>query len=217
MKLLSIPLTALMLAMAASPQAAKPDAAPPVFLPDTETETAAQLQGSTWVGGREGIQFSLQLIDPAQRLAFINHLTGVTIDPFASPKNEDDRYLTFVFEIRNTGDLSLSFLPKGAWLVPDKVKETRSPTSFGELRFSYQTAGAEMPVAYERVAAAFYEPPVTVYPGDSVARLLVYKRLPHNVQSFSFDLSMTLSTGSRIKFTVPYAQPKKEKTKKKKS
>jgi hypothetical protein len=74
-----------------------------------------------------------------------------------------------------------------------------------------------MPVAYERVAAAFYEPPVTVYPGDSVARLLVYKRLPHRVQSFSFDLSMTLSTGSRIKFTVPYAQPKKEKTKKKKS
>jgi len=217
MKHVILVLLASLLVVTASPEAADRTTAPPVFLPDLEAETASELKGSTWVGGREEIQFSLQLIEPAQRLAFINHLTGVAIDPFASPQNEEERYMTFVLEIRNDneGQLGLSFLPKSAWLVPNKKKETRTPTGLGELRFSYQIAGQELPAAYERVAPALFETPVTVYPGDSVAGLLIYEMLPANVQSFVIDLSMTLSTGSRIKFTAPFVQPKKKRTQKK--
>jgi hypothetical protein len=217
MKHMILVILACLLVVTASSEAADRTTEPPVFLPDLEAETDSELKGSTWVGGREEIQFSLQLIEPAQRLAFITHLTGVAIDPFASPKDEEQRFMSFVLEIRNDneGQLGLSFLPKSAWLVPNKKKETRTPTGLGELRFSYQVAGKELPAAYERVDPAFFESPVTLYPGDSVAGLLIYKALPANIDSFVLDMSMTLSTGSRIKFTAPYVQPKKKQTKKK--
>jgi hypothetical protein len=81
------PLTVLLLCLAAVANALAGGGAKP-FLPDAEAGPPAVLHGSTWVQEGPAYVIRLQRIGEAQRLAYIEKVTGLRMDPFASPPDK---------------------------------------------------------------------------------------------------------------------------------
>lgn len=176
----------------------------PVFLPDTAAVSNAVLEGSTWTEVGPDFAIRLQQIDAAQRLAYIEHTTGVAIDPFASPPGKLAGFLTFVLEIENRGDGDISFNPQTCWMIPSRKKELQAPFGINDLSFAYSITGRDLPTAYRRTAPAVFDEARTVLPGQSISGLLIYKSLPTRTRSLRVDAVLSLPTGDIVRFSAPY-------------
>jgi hypothetical protein len=180
------------------------------LVPKPDEPGADTLVGSTWVSEDEGYALRLQRIDAAQRLAYIEHMTGLTTDPFASKPGQPPRYLSFVLEIQNRGDQPLQFDPRKCWLITGK-KEIQSPLEMTDLSFQYRTIGQELPPAYARAGSALFGHIVDLRAGESQAGLLVFRAVPAKTRRYSVDAQIVLANGSVAKITGFYAREKKDK------
>ena len=186
------------------------------LVPDPDAPGADRLVGSTWVAEGEGYALRLQRLNAAQRLAYIEHVTGVTTDPFASRPDQPQAFVSFVLEIENNGDQLLQFNPRKCWLITSK-KDIQSPLAMTDLAFQYRTIGKELPPVYELVGAALFEHTVELYPGKSRAGLLVFREVPSNTRRYSVDAQIVLGNGSVGKVSGFYDREKKQKKREKTS
>ncbi len=178
-----------------------------VFVPDPDREGAAMLQGSTWIGVGPGFTLRVQRIDERQRLAFIEKLTGVRTDPFATPAGATPRFLTFVMELENNGAGSLDFRAQQCWLVTNR-KEFSSPMGMDTLRGTYGLVGEEPGPAYERVGSAFLPATRTLEPGQSLAGLAVYNAFHPATRRYKVEIQITTSSGNAVTVSAPYKRVK---------
>lgn len=174
------------------------------FAPDTAKAGNATLHGKTWTEEGPGYALRLQAIDDAQRLAYIRHVTGHGIDPFASPPGRVSGFLSFVLEIENRGEGDISFNPQTCWMVTSRKRDLQSPFGLDRLSFEYSVSGRELPPAYRRVAPALLEQARTVSPGQSVSGLLIYKTVHPRTRWFHVDAVLSLPGGDIVRFSAPY-------------
>ena len=178
-----------------------------VFVDDPEADGAAMLSGSTWVGLGPGFTLRLQRVDETQRRAYIQKVTGVATDPFASPPDQEPRFLSFLMQLENNGAGSLVFRSAQCWLVTNKA-EHLNPIGMDMLRATYTVMEAEISPAYERVGSAFVPSNRTLDPGESMAGLLVYNMVKSGTRRYKVDIQITTPSGDVVPVTAPYRRVK---------
>jgi hypothetical protein len=180
----------------------------PGYEPDMESESAASLQGSTWVGGGEEWSFWFKELDDSERLNFIQRATGLAVDPFLGRPDQPPGYHTFLLVIENKSSGQLAFNPASCWLKTNREK-VLLPRGASDISFNYRITGQELPVAYGTVLESVFDRAMTINPGQRVSGLLVYDRVPENTKRWHVDLRLILSDGERGAFDVPYVRKKK--------
>lgn len=181
----------------------------PVFEPDVEAAEGLTLQGATWTREDELFAVYLREIDQQERLKYIEGATGLAIDPFAAPRGEDPRFLSFLLVIENRGDAAFGFNALDCWLKTNRQK-IATPLGLTDLSFDYHMAGMELPPAYERISPLLLEGARTVIPGDSLSGLLVYHVVESKTKRYHVDVDLIPPSGDIIRFRAPYRREKIE-------
>jgi hypothetical protein len=180
------------------------------FVPNPEADQAPVLQGSTWVAEGPTWKVWMQHLSEAERLAYFEKVTGLRIDPFASPPDEEVRFTSFLVQIENRGESALEMNPIHCWLKTNKG-DLETPLGLDDLGFLYRVAGADLPPAYLRVKPALLESTRTVYGGESIHGLLIYHEIGPNNKSFRVDVQLSLPDGETALVSAPYRRIKKKK------
>jgi len=183
-------------------------AAPPVLVPDWSMPGPLVLRGETWALESDEITIHLRQVNDEERRNFIGQVTGLGIDPFASPAGEPARFLTYLVRIVNDGDESLEFNPVHSWLTTNR-KEILYPIGLTDLQSIYHEGGLELPAAYERIAPAVLEYARTIERGTTIAGLLVYSMVNARTRSCQIDIELTRTNGKAVLFAAPYRRPPK--------
>lgn len=219
---ISAPLLALLLpialAVGAVPCMAGEPAPPARYRPapaDPEKPGKATLLGATWTQESEEYAIRVQQITDEQRVAFIEHVTGVAVDPFGGRPDAPQRFFTFVLEVENRGEAMLGFHPRNCWMQPNRSADLETPMSLSDLAFEYRVLDMELPPSYEKAAPALYQHSVVIEPGASRAGLLVYKALNPKNKHFNVDVQLAMPDGDIVKFSAHYVRIEEEKKKKK--
>lgn len=176
---------------------------PPLFEPDSAAAEQIVLAGQTWTLEAEEYTIHLRRVDGEERQNFIGGVTGLSVDPFASPEGRGERFLSFLLRIDNRTDGAVQFNPINSWLMTNR-KEVQYPIGLTDLSFSYHVAGREFPVSYERVGPALLEQSREILPGQTTSGLLVYHVLDPKTKRFHVDVEVTLANGDLVRFAAPY-------------
>lgn len=199
----------------------QPPAAMPEFIPElleTPHEGQPVLHDQTWVYEASFGVLRMQMLDAAQRLAFIRHVAGeFAPDPFAAPGNEPEHFIAFVVQLENTGDEQISFNPLSTYLISNREWDNQIPLGLTDLAFLYRAAGRELPPAYERVGEALLAHPATLDPGKSLAGLLVFRAVHPKTRTLHLQPVLVLSSGDILRPSASYRWVKPEKGKKMKN
>ena len=167
------------------------------------------LSSATWVATGSDFTLRLQRIDEAARQAYIDKVTGSKTDPFASPPGQPPGFVTFVMQIENNGGGTIVLRSQQCWLVTDK-NEILHPVGMEGLRARYGMANRELGPAYERSLEAVIPTTRTLYPGESVAGLLVYRAFKPKTKRYKLDIQITTPNGDVALITAPYRRIKKD-------
>jgi len=181
-----------------------------VYEPAPEKKGAPELHGETWVQEGELYAIRLQKLDDAERQAYIERVTGLATDPFATKPGHDPRFVSFLLEIENRSDGSINLNPFNCWLMPSNAK-VKNPIGITDLSFSYHVAGADLPPAYEKVGEVLIDHPRAIKAGWSFHGLLVYHVVEPNPRSYHVDVQLTLPDGKLARFSAPYRKVKIKK------
>jgi hypothetical protein len=203
-----LPLMALLAFSALS--AAADEARLPRFVPDVEKVEELVLQGSTWTYGGETFAINLRRVNDQERLNYIERMTGVAIDPFATRPGYDPRFMSFLLVIENNGEGSIGFNALDSWLKTNH-SQLETPLGVTDLSFAYHTSGRDFPAAYERVGRVMLDGSRTIQPGASLSGLLIYHVVEPTTRRFIVDVDLVLPTGDVEKFSAPYRREKKKK------
>jgi hypothetical protein len=194
----------------AGPFAAAGEKIPPPFEPNPEAEGAPELHGETWV--EEGAEHAIRLqqVNDEERQAYIQRVTGLPTDPFASRPGMPPQYLSFLLEVENRTDGSLDLNPLNFWLQSNK-KKIKTPIGLADLSFNYHVAGAELPQAYENVESALLSQPVVIGAGRARHGLLIYRAVDPKAKRFTVEVQLTMPDGDVVRFVAPYRRAKDAK------
>lgn len=201
-------LLVLALLAGSGPAGATPPPPPPVLVPDTSQPGPLVLRGQTWALETDEVTIHLRLVDDAERLNFIGHVTGLAIDPFDAPYDEPPRFLSYLVHIENRGKEALEFNPVNSWLTTNR-KQILYPVGLTDLLSMYHEGGLELPEAYERVGPAVLEQARTVEAGKTLAGLLVYHVVDARTKSYQIDIELTRTNGKAVLFAARYRRPPK--------
>jgi len=179
------------------------------FVPDPEADQAPELHGATWVAEGPTWVVRMQHLSEAERLAYLEKVTGLRIDPFASPPDKETRFTSFLVLIENRGESALEMNPIHCWLKTNKG-DLETPIGLDDLGFLYRVAGGDLPPAYVRVKPALLESTRTVYGGESIHGLLIYREVEPNNKSFRVDVQLSLPDGETALVSAPYRRLKKK-------
>jgi len=185
---------------------------PPVFEPDSAAAERIFLTGQTWTHPAEDYTVHLRRVDDDERQNFIGGVTGLNVDPFASPPGQDGRFMTFLLRIENRGNGAVQYNPVNSWLMTNR-KKVQYPIGLTDLSFSYHVAGQEFPRSYERVGPALLEQSREILPGETTSGLLVYRVLDPKTKRFHVDVEVTLANGDLVRFAAPYRRVPAKKRK----
>ena len=179
------------------------------FLPDPDAKDAATLVGSTWVELGPGFTLRVQQITGDERLAYIENVTGLAIDPFAAPVNEAPRFESFLLQIENVGVGKLIFRSQQC-LLKGRTAEILTPFAMETLRTTYGMMGQKMQPAYQRAGPAMLPTTRELDVGESIAGLLVYSKVKPKTKRFRLEIQITTSAGDVVTVTAPYRRLKKK-------
>jgi len=181
----------------------EPAARPAVYVPDFASEDAAPLDETTWLsqGGMHSIR--LTRLGQTARQTYFRKMTGLAIDPFATPPEAGQDYMTFLLQIENRGDGAILFNPLQCWLMTNK-KEIQTPVGLSDLSFLLKVVGYDLPPAYEKVGPALLDESHTIEPGETMHGLLIYKPFKKKTKRFNVDVQITLPTGDLVRLSAPY-------------
>jgi hypothetical protein len=182
-----------------------------VFVPDPGADGAAILSGATWTATGPDFTLRVQRIGEDERRAFIEKITGSPTDPFASPPDRPPGFVTFVMELENNGAGNLVFRSQQCWLVTDR-NEILHPIGMEGLRARYGLVGREMGPAYDRSVTAVVPTTRTLYAGDSLTGLLVYRAFKPKTKRYRLDIQITTASGDVSRVTIPYRRIKKDRS-----
>lgn len=186
----------------------EPSAAPPVLVPDWSKPGPLVLRGATWALETDEVTIQLRQVNDEERKNFLAQVTGLGIDPFASPKDEPARFLSFLVRVENRGDEPLEFNPVNSWLTTNR-KQILYPIGLTDLQSMYHEGGLELPVAYEKIAPGVLEHARTIERDATIAGLLVYRIVDARTKSYQVDIELTRTNGKAVLFTAPFRRPPK--------
>jgi hypothetical protein len=179
------------------------------FAPDPEAEHAPVLEGSTWVSESASYVIRLQRLTEGERLAYFEKVTGLRIDPFATPPGKDVRFISFLLQIENRGEHALLMNPIHCWLKTNKG-EVQAPMGLNDIGFLYRVAGGNLPPAYLGARPALMESTKTIQGGESIHGLLIYREVEQSNKSYHVDVQLSLPNGDTALFSAPYRRLKKK-------
>jgi hypothetical protein len=177
------------------------------WLPDPGVNGAAMLSGRTWLGHGPGFTLRLQRLDEAERASYIEKVTGVATDPFATPPGRRPRFVTFLMELENNAEGHLMYRAQQAWLVTSR-KEFFTPLGMDTLRATYGMVDREMSPAYARVGEAFVPTDHTLNAGEVLAGLLVYRAPEPGTRRYRLEIQITTPSGDVATVVAPYRRSK---------
>jgi hypothetical protein len=178
-----------------------------IHVPDADAKEAPALTGSTWSSETASYAIRLQRIDAGERQAYFSRLTGLEIDPFASPPDRSERFLSFLVEVENRGVDTLEMNPVHCWLKTSRGA-VQTPIGLTDLAFSYRVAGGELPPGYERIKPALLENTRSIPPGESVHGLLIYRAVEPKTKFYRVDVQLSMPNGDAVRFAAPYRRKK---------
>ncbi len=179
------------------------------FVPDPQAKDAATLSGSTWVELGPGFTLRVQQIDGDERLAYIENVTGLAIDPFAAPGDEAPRFESFLLQIENVGVGRLVFRAQQC-LLKGRTAEILTPFAMETMRTTYGMVGQKMQPAYQRVGPAMLPTTRELATGEAVAGLLVYPKVKARTKRFYLEIQITTSAGDVVTMNAPYRRLKQK-------
>lgn len=179
------------------------------FVPDPSADNAATLAGSTWVEVGPGLTLRLQLIDEAARLAYIEKVTGLAIDPFAAPGDKAPRFESFLMQIENVGAGIVVFRAQQC-LLKGGSAEILTPFALETMRATYGMLGQQMQPAYQRAGQAMLPTSRELTAGETLAGLLVYPKVNAKTKRFRLEIQVTTSAGDVVTMNAPYRRLKKK-------
>jgi len=180
-----------------------------VFVPNPKPGTPAVLTGATWTAVGPDFTLRLQKVEDKDRRAYIQKTTGADTDPFATPEGKAPGYVTFVMQLENNGGSNLDFRAQQCWLMTNR-KEILHPVGSGSLKARYGMVGREMGPAYESSLEAVVPSQRTLYAGQSMAGLLVYRAYKPNTRAYQLDIQITTPSGDVALVSLPYRRIKVE-------
>jgi hypothetical protein len=172
------------------------------FVPESPPAGGPILDGERWTFGATGYTLRLERLDDATRQAFIRRTTGSATDPFATRPDRPGGYVSFLVELENHGEGSVSLNPQNCWLVDGRIPQY--PLDLPTLQSSYEVLEQELPAAYRTAARALLDGEVVVEPGQRAAGLLVYRPLRERTKRFRVELQVTSPTGGVDHFAAAY-------------
>jgi len=179
------------------------------FVPNPHADDAATLSGSTWVELGPGFTLRVQQIDGDERLAYIENVTGLAIDPFAAPGDEAPRFESFLLQIENVGAGRLVFRAQQC-LLKGRTTEILTPFAMETMRTNYGMMGQKMQPAYQRVGPAMLPTTRELGAGEALAGLLVYPKVRAKTKRFHLEIQITTSAGDVVTVNAPYRRLKKK-------
>ena len=179
------------------------------FVPDPDAENAATLSGSTWVELGPGFTLRVQQIDGAERLAYIENVTGLAIDPFAAPGDQAPRFESFLLQIENVGAARLVFRSHQC-LLKGRNTEILTPFAMETMSTTYGMMGQKMQPAYQRAGPAMLPTTRELAAGETLAGLLVYPKVKPRTKRFRLEIQITTSAGDVVTVNAPYRRLKKK-------
>jgi hypothetical protein len=178
-----------------------------MHVPDPDAKEAPPLSGATWSSETAAYAIRLQKIDAGDRQAFFERLTGMEIDPFASPPDREERFVSFLLEVENRGEDTLEMNPVHCWLKTSRGT-VQTPIGLTDLAFSYRVAGSELPPGYERIKPALLESTRSIAPGEIVHGLLIYRSVEPKTKYYRVDVQLSMPNGDAVRFSAPYRRVK---------
>jgi hypothetical protein len=151
---------------------------------------------------------SLQLLDDAERRAYLQRATGRETDPFAAPAGAAPRFLTFVLLLEHTGEGRLVLEAQNCWLRGEGGL-VLYPVGAEAAQAAYGVEGLEPAPAYAPALRAVLERSVVLEPGETVAGLLVYPSPKPRTKRFHVEVQLTTSSGDVVRMHAPYRLPKR--------
>ena len=190
--------------------------AAPAFVPDAQVDTKAaasapRLSGSTWIAEQGAVTLRVQLVDDADRLRYLEHVTKLPVDPFASPPGKEGRFLNFAVELENRDAGSVSFNPRDVWLHDDRSPGPAAVFGISDLASAYRLAELEFPAAYEHAERAVLEQPVVVAAGGTLRGLLIYRDRSPKARRLRLTLNWTAADGTNPHFDARWIKPPEPK------
>jgi hypothetical protein len=199
----------LLLGWVASSLAGHADPVDLPFVPDPDAQDAATLSGSTWVELGPGFTVRVQQINGAERLAYIENVTGLAIDPFAAPGDEAPRFESFLLQIENAGAGRLVFRSHQCLLKGGNA-EILTPFAMETMQTTYGMMGQKMQPAYQRAGPAMLPTTRELAAGETLAGLLVYPKVKPRTKRFRLEIQITTSAGDVVLVEAPYRRLKKK-------
>jgi hypothetical protein len=149
------------------------------------------------------VTFQVRHVDPAACRAAIASLLGRDV-PLVRPRSEEGPgHMAFIVQIDNASEEPVHFNPMQAWLMTDKG-DAKIALDYSELYVLGRSAGPAAPTTDE-VAAVFFDRTVTIQPGGSVRKILLFDA-PREDRFRTFDIKIadvTIGTIGEV-FVFPF-------------
>jgi hypothetical protein len=181
------------------------------FVPNPEADHAPVLEGSTWITEAPFYAIRLQRLTEEERMAYLEKVTGMRIDPFASPPDKEIRFISFLVQIENRGESALQMNPIHCWLKTNKG-EVQASMGLNDIGFLYRIVGGDLPPAYSGVRPALLDSTKTIHGGESIHGLLIYRDVEPNTKSYHVDVQLSMPNGDTVRFSAPYRRLKKKES-----
>lgn len=183
------------------------------YEPDDSKELPGYLNGETWIEQGPGCEIRLRMLTEAERLAFLEETTGYRIDPYATPPNQEPRFVSFLLEIENRTEGQILFQSQSAWLRAGT--QIQNPLGIDGLSSTYAVVEMQMGSAYERARPGIMEGSSTIVAGETKRGVLVYRKVKERTKKFYVEMQLTMPSGELMRTHAPYRVVKKKKDKKK--
>ncbi len=179
---------------------------PARFEPDPGSSEPT-LAGRTWRVQGPSWRAELQKLTDEERRAYIEHTTGVTVDPFVLSADKSGRFETFVLILENVSEGTLRFNAWNCWLTPN-TNRIETPLDLARMRSAYRVLETEMPPAYERAAAALFDGESSLLAGERRSGLLIFRLDDRKAKRYTVEVPLTLTNGDEAGFKVAYRRVK---------
>lgn len=174
------------------------------FEPDTRAKGSALLEQATWVQQTSNYGVRVRRLDAGERRAYLQRVAGAVVDPFASPENGAERFLTFLLELENRAADPLFLHIDACRLVTGSRGAIITPIGLEGLQAAYGLLGQDLPQAYLKAGPAILEGSRLLEPGQSISGLLVFSPVTPRTKSFRLELHFTLASGESVGMSAPY-------------
>ncbi len=159
---------------------------------------------------RDGVTFAIRYLDPASARRAVADTVGRDLHLIrARDEDRDPGHLVFLVQVDNGTGKTVRFNPGEAWLHTNKG-DMKIPLDYSALFMLGQRLGDRAPTTDE-VAEVFFDREVTLAPGGSVRKLLVFDAPREDkYKSFEIRIAEVNVAADPIGFVFPFRKIREE-------